>query len=50
LRLALPDSFVPSTAITPTLANPCLAHSDSTSPNRPAIASWWRSMNRAIVA
>ena len=32
------------------LASPCFAHSESTSPNRPAIASWWRSTNRAIVA
>jgi len=40
LRLALPGSFVPSTAITPTLARPCFAHNDSTSPNKPAIASW----------
>jgi hypothetical protein len=50
LRLALPASFVPSTAITPTLVKPFFAHSDRTAPNRPAIASWWRSTNRAIVA
>jgi hypothetical protein len=42
--------LVPSTAITPTFANPDLAHSVKTSPKSPAIASWWRSMKRAIVA
>jgi hypothetical protein len=37
-------------AMTPTLARPERAHSSNTSPNSPAIAVSWRSMNRAIVA
>ena len=43
MRDALACTFVPSTAITPTFASPLRAHSVSTSPNRPAIASSWRS-------
>jgi hypothetical protein len=39
VRDALACTFVPSTAITPTLTRPLRAHSVSTSPNRPAIAS-----------
>jgi hypothetical protein len=39
-----------STAIEPTRARPPLAHSASSSPNSPAIASSWRSTKRAIVA
>jgi hypothetical protein len=50
LRDAFACSFVPSTAMTPTLASPLRAQSVSTSPNRLAIASWWRSRNRASVA
>jgi len=41
---------VPSIAMTPTLTKPERAQSSSTSPNNPAIAVSWRSMNRAIVA
>jgi len=37
-------------AITPTWASPDRAQSSSTSPNTPASAVSWRSMNRAIVA
>jgi hypothetical protein len=36
--------------MTPTLAKPERAHSNNTSPNNPASAASWRSMNRAIVA
>jgi hypothetical protein len=50
LRDAFACTFVRSTAMTPTLASPLRAQSVSTSPNRPAMASWWRSTNRAIVA
>jgi len=49
-RLALAWTFVPSIAMTPTLASPDRAQSSSTSPNSPAIALSWRAMNRAIVA
>ena len=40
LLYAFAFTFVPSTAMTPTFASPLRAQSVSTSPNRPAIASW----------
>jgi hypothetical protein len=40
---------VPSTATTPTDTNPALAQSASTCVNVAASASWWRTLNRAIV-
>jgi hypothetical protein len=39
-------TFVPSIAITPTLARPASAHKPKTSPNTPANARSWRSTNR----
>jgi hypothetical protein len=49
-RLAFAWTFVPSTAITPIAASPDRAHNLNTSPNNPANAGSWRSLNRAIVA
>jgi hypothetical protein len=49
-RFAFALTFVPSIAITLTLASPASAHNAKTSPNRSASARSWRSTNRAIVA